>query len=38
MMDMRIAYRLWSEHLKERDHTRDVSVDGTVILKLISEN
>jgi hypothetical protein len=31
--ERRAAYRVWVGKLKETDHTEDIDVDGTIILK-----
>jgi hypothetical protein len=33
MANRRAAYNIWWENLRERDHLKDLGVDGKVILK-----
>jgi len=35
MEDRRGAYRVWCGDLRERDHLKDVDVDGRIIIKQI---
>jgi hypothetical protein len=35
MEEKRSAYRIWRANLNERDHMKDLGVDGAIILKLI---
>jgi hypothetical protein len=30
--------KLWSEHLKRKDHSDDLGIDGRIILEWILEN
>jgi hypothetical protein len=30
---MRSVYKIWQGNLKERDHSKDLGVDGRIILK-----
>jgi hypothetical protein len=32
-MGLRNAYKLWSQHIKEENHLRDLGLDDKVILK-----
>jgi hypothetical protein len=35
MREMRNAYKILVENLKERDHTKDLGVDGRIVLEWI---
>jgi hypothetical protein len=35
MGERKVAYRVWWGDLRERDHLKDLDVDGRIILKLI---
>jgi hypothetical protein len=37
MREMRSAYNIWSEKLKERDHIEDLVIEGRIVLKWILE-